>query len=195
MALTCASAPNALTGFSEDALTTMKGRSMVKPKDILVNDLMQSGYQYELTAPAGQQFGAGFEPHYAPGEMLELGVFEGKYLNDCQEEFPASWFQNAKLSQKADASVNHFGIKSRQPLKVWREKGWIIGPDPRGWFQWYCRYYMGRRLDTIDQKQIKRWKGFSRHARQVQLNCDPADIFCRPRQRQALLQWAYDPFI
>jgi len=124
-----------------------------------------------------------------------MGVFEGRYLNDCTDEFPNKWFENAKLSQRADPSLNYFGIKSRQPLGVWREKGWIYGPDPRGWFQWYCRYYMGRRLDQVDHIQIKRWKGFARHAGQIRANCYPGDIFCRPRQRQALLQWAYDPFI
>lgn len=168
---------------------------MVLGTEVVVNDRMQSGYVYHLTAPAGKQFEAGFEPHFSPREMLELGVFEGKYLNDCKNEFPDRWFQNAKLSEHADAMLNYFGVKSRQPLSIWRNRGWIIDPDPRGWFQWYCRYYSGRRLDTIDRFQIKRWKSFSRHARQVQKNCQPSDKFCRPRQRQALLQWAHNPLI
>lgn len=162
---------------------------------IRVNDKMQSGYAYELVAPAGGNFDARFEPHFTPAEMLAMGVFEGKYCNDCRDELPRAWFTNAKLSDEADASLNYFGIKSRQPLAVWQEKGWIYGPDPRGWFQWYCRYYLGRRLPDVDDKQIKRWRAFSRHAGQVRANCDPGDIFCRPRQRQALLQWAYDPLI
>jgi len=163
--------------------------------EVLVNDRMQTGYRYSLTAPPGEQFAPGFDPHLSPREMLEMGVFEGKYLNDCCAEFPASWFQDAKLCDRADASVNYFGIKSRQPLETWREKGWIVGPDPRGWFQWYCRYYNGRRLSGIDEFQIKRWRGFARHAGQIRANCYPGDLFCRPRQRQALLQWAHDPFI
>lgn len=162
---------------------------------IHVNDTMQTDYSYVLSEPMGKNYAPGFEPHLTPQEMLEMGVFEGKYCNDCTNEFPASWFENAKLSEKPDPSVNYFGIKSRQPLSVWREKGWIYGPDPRGWFQWYCRYYLGRRLPDIDDIQVKRWRAFSRHAGQIRANCQPGDIFCRKRQRQALLQWAYDPLI
>jgi hypothetical protein len=163
--------------------------------EITVFDSMQYGYSYTCTVPMGDDFAPNFCPHFTPKEMLEHGVFEGKYLNDCVEEFPKSWFDTAKLSPVPNETLNYFGIKSRQPLSVWREKGWIYGHDPRGWFQWYCRYFMGRRLDKIDQIQIARWKGFVRHAGQVRANCYPGDVFCRPRQRQALLQWAHDPFI
>jgi hypothetical protein len=159
-----------------------------------VNDRMQTGYSYEISAPAGRDFAKEFTPRFSPKEMLELGVFEGKYLNDCRAEFPEDWFENARLSDAPDPSLNCFGVKSRLPLSVWREKGWIIGPDPRGWFQWYCRYYLGRRLPEIDARQIRRWRAFARHAAQIRRNCEPMDLACRPRQRQALLQWAYDPF-
>ncbi len=162
---------------------------------IEVHDKMQTGYSYVLEAPAGGRFAEGFNPHFTPKEMLEMGVFEGKYCNDCTNEFPASWYRKAKISQTPDPALNYFRIKSRQPLSVWQQKGWIYGPDPRGWFQWYCRYYLGRRLPSIDAIQIKRWRAFSRHAGQIKANCDPGDVFCRPRQRQALLQWAYDPLI
>jgi hypothetical protein len=156
---------------------------------------MQSGYTYELTVPTGAEFAEGFNPFYTPKEMLEMGVFEGKYCNDCREEFPADWFEDAKVSDTPNVELNYFGIKSRQPLSTWRDKGWIYGPDPRGWFQWYCRYYMGRRIADIDALQIKRWRGFARHAGQIRANCYPGDIFCRPRQRQGLLQWSHDPLI
>ncbi|WP_375700206.1 hypothetical protein [Pseudophaeobacter sp. TrK17] len=162
---------------------------------IRVSDRMQQGYSYCLTAKTGEGFDEAFTPFHTPAEMLALGVFEGKYLNDCRDEFPSSWFDEAKLSEMPDVTMNYFGIKSRQPLSHWQDKGWIYGPDPRGWFQWYCRYYMGRRLAEVDQIQIKRWRGFARHAGQIRANCYPGDVFCRPRQRQALLQWAYDPFI
>jgi len=162
---------------------------------ITVNDRMQTGYSYTLSANPGADFDPGFTPHYSPKTILEMGVFEGKYCTDCTDEFPSDWFANAKFSAKPDPSINYFGIKSRQPLSVWQEKGWIYGPDPRGWFQWYCRYYLGRRLPEIDAIQIKRWRAFSRHAGQIRANCYPGDIFCRPRQRQGLLQWAHDPLI
>jgi len=162
---------------------------------IEVEDSMQRGYAYELAAPAGRDFAPGFAPRFSPKEMLALGVFEGKYLNDCRREFPADWYEGARLADRPDPKLNCFAIKSRQPLSEWRRKGWIIGPDPRGWFQWYCRYWMGRRLFEIDDTQIKRWRNFARHAGQVRKNCEPGDLFCRPRQRQALLQWSHDPFI
>jgi len=162
---------------------------------IAVHDRMQQGYEYTLSAPMGAEFAEGFQPFLTPKEMLEMGVFEGKYCNDCRDEFPKDWFENAKISEKPDAGLNYFGIKSRQDLGVWRQKGWIYPPDPRGWFQWYCRYYLGRRIAGLDKVQIGRWRGFARHAGQIKANCAPGDMFCRPRQRQALLQWAYDPLI
>lgn len=162
---------------------------------IEVNDRFQTGYSYRLEQPEGAVFADDFHPFYTPAEMLAMGVFEGKYCNDCRDELPGSWFDGARLSDLADPTVNYFGIKSRQPLPIWREKGWIYGPDPRGWFQWYCRYYLGRRLPQIDAIQIKRWRAFRRHAGQVRANCQPGDPFCRPRQRQALLQWAHEALI
>lgn len=162
---------------------------------VIVNDTMQTGYSYKLVTSQGEDYDDGFKPCFTPQEMLEMGVFEGKYLNDCTGEFPKEWFQNAKLSNTPNPQLNYFHIKSRQPLSAWREKGWIIPPDPRGWFQWYCRYYMGRRIPAVDQFQIKRWKNFARHQAQVKKNCARGDETCRPRQRQALLQWSYDCFI
>ena len=159
---------------------------------ITVNDRMQRGYRYALTEPEGANFDPRFAPQLTPAEMLELGVFGGKYMTDCQAEFPALWFAKARLSpQRADKSCNHFGVMASQPLAEWRRKGWLHPDDPRGWFQWYCRYYMGRRHED-DARQIGRWRNFARHAAQVRRNCEPGDPFCRPKQRQALLQWAYD---
>ena len=179
------------------------------------------GYSYVLDAEPGT-LDAEFRPDLTPGEMLMLGVFEGRYLNDCVREFPADWFvgalQYGRLSPEgADpARCNLFGVKSRQPLSVWQENGWapspgrrgrsdnhyrgLLGdpdrnPDERGWFQWYCRYWMGRRLPEIDAVQIRRWRSFRRHAGAIRAGCARADLACRPRERQALLQWAYDPFI
>ncbi len=162
---------------------------------IVVNDKFQRGYRYKLVAGAGEDFDSSFKPHFSPSEMLAMGVFEGKYINDCKSEYPDNWFSKARIADKPNAKLNYFGVKSRQSLSYWRSKGWIIGPDVRGWFQWYCRYYLGRRLPEIDPIQIKRWRGFARHAGQIRANCGRGDVFCRPRQRQALLQWSYDPFI
>lgn len=160
---------------------------------VTVNDKMQTGYTYELTAPVGKDFHAEFVPQLTPQQMLEMGVFGGKYMTDCRNEFPDSWFINAKLSPECyDSELNLFGVRASQPLAEWERKGWIWPDDPRGWFQWYCRYYMGRRCED-DERQIQRWKNMKRHVTQVRRNCEPYDMDCRPRQRQALLHWAYDP--
>ena len=161
-------------------------------REVVVNDKMQRGYRYARTARPGQDFTEGFAPELTPAEMLALGVFCGKYLTDCRDEFPASWFERARLSPGGkDCSLNHFGVEAGKPLSYWRAKGWIHPDDPRGWFQWYCRYWSGRRMED-DARQIGRWRAFRRHAAQVTRHCEPGDPFCRPRQRQALLQWAYD---
>jgi hypothetical protein len=157
-----------------------------------VNDHMQKGYIYELTEPMGQNFDPSFQPDLTPAQMLEMGVFGGRYMTDCQAEFPKEWFVHAKLSpNKHDSSLNFFNITASQSLTIWQRKGWIYPEDPRGWFQWYCRYYMGRRLPLEDARQIKRWKAIRRHLAQIHTHCKAGDLQCRPRQRQALLQWAY----
>lgn len=149
---------------------------------MIVNDKMQQGYEYEYSEEQGQNFASDFVPELTPKQMLELGVFEGHYLNDCQKEFPKDWFIIAKLSlKKPDIKQNCFEIKSRMSLPEWRNRGWILEPDPRGWFQWYCRYYMGRRLSAIDEIQVKRWKSFKRHYAQVHQNCAQFDIECRKK--------------
>jgi hypothetical protein len=159
---------------------------------ITVDDRMQRDYRYELTAREGGDFDPGFRPELTPAEMLALGVFGGKYLTDCRAEFPADWFAEAKLSPSGpDAKLNYFGILASQPLAEWRRKGWLHPDDPRGWFQWYCRYFLGRR-HAYDTRQIARWRAFARHAGQIRKKCEPGDPFCRPKQRQALLQRAYD---
>jgi hypothetical protein len=166
---------------------------MMRRKTVVVNDKMQRGYRYVRSQPTGRNFAADFRPELTPADMLRLGVFGGKYLTDCRREFPLSWFARAKLAKaRRDHSLNYFAVDASQPLSEWRRKGWIYVDDPRGWFQWYCRYYLGRRIPDEDARQIKRWKAMRRHVRQVQRHCEPGDVTCRPRQRQALLHWAYD---
>ena len=186
-----------------------------------LNKIDKGKYSYVLEAPLGVIDNPKFDPYLSPQEMLELGVFEGKYLNDCVLEFPKEWFIKAiqadSLSpQGPDINCNYFKIKSRQSLAKWRENGWIPqiqdDPDNRGWFQWYCRYWIGRRIPEVDNIQIARWRSFKRHYGQVKKNCgdltcsdcahkksDTAEFLpkfnCRPKQRQALLQWSYNAFI
>ncbi len=138
-----------------------------------------------------------FKPQLSPKKMLELGVFGGSYFSEKDiKEFPKKWFAKAKLSKKFDVEINLFKIKSGLSRKEWIDKGWIFKEDPLGWFQWYCRYKNGRRIPEIDQIQIKRWKAFGdRHVPAIKKNCDEGDIHCRRRQRQAVLQWAYNPFV
>ncbi len=165
---------------------------MAKPTRVVVHDKMQRDYVYDCTEPVGKNFHPEFKPQLTPKQMLELGVFGGRYMTDCQSEFPADWFDDAKLcSELHDPKLNYFGVNASQPLAVWRERGWIYHEDPRGWFQWYCRYYLGRRCDD-DERQIKRWKAIKRHVAQIRKNCKRGDLTCRRRQRQALLHWAYD---
>ena len=162
-------------------------------KRVVVNDKMQTGYVYFLNENIGENFHKEFKPELTPKQMLDLGVFGGKYMTDCENEFPEEWFDNAKLSiSKKDINLNFYKIDASLPLSVWLNKGWIYKEDPRGWFQWYCRYYMGRRIEQEDLRQIKRWKGLKRHIGAVKKNCNKYDLNCRKKQRQALLHWAYD---
>ena len=136
-----------------------------------------------------------FKPQLTPKKMLELGVFGGAYFGLNVKEYPKSWFINAKISKNFDVSLNRFKVKSGLSRKEWQEKGWIFKQDPLGWFQWYCRFSNGRRIPHIDEIQIKRWKNFNRHVAAIKKNCELIDLNCRRKQRQAILQWAYNPFI
>ncbi|MHB8473845.1 MAG: hypothetical protein ACYDC8_13575 [Gammaproteobacteria bacterium] len=164
----------------------------MRARRIVVNDLMQTDYVYILTEPAGKHFDNDFYPDLTPKQMLRMGVFGGKYMTDCAGEFPADWFDKAKLcSARHDPTLNFFGVNASQSLAEWRKNGWIYPQDPRGWFQWYCRYYNGRRCPD-DERQIKRWRAVRRHTAQIIKNCGTGDLGCRRKQRQAVLHWAYD---
>lgn len=163
---------------------------------ITVADRMQKGYAYTLSAPIGEYDDPRFMPAYTPAEMLALGVFEGKYYNDGIFEFPREWYEgalkNKKLALRSNKALNATRADSRQPLSEWQRKGWLHKDDPRGWFQWYCRYHLGRRSPAEDSRQIGRWRSFGpRHTGQIRANCKEGDCTCRPRQRQGLLQWSY----
>lgn len=161
-------------------------------KKVVANNFHQRNHVYYLTEKEGQNFDPDFKPELTPKQMLELGVFGGKYMNDSRGEFPEDWFTKAKVSSdEKNPELNYFKVNASKPLEYWIKKGWINKNDPKGWFQWYCRYYMGRR-SMDDERQIKRWKAMRRHIGQLKKNCAPRDLSCRPRQRQALLHWAYD---
>lgn len=164
-------------------------------KIVIVRDKMQRYYRYERTEPIGKKFHPDFKPELTPKQMLAVGVFGGVYMRDCTHEFPKDWFVKAKFQKKGifkhEPKLNFFGVNASQPLSVWRQKGWIWKDDPCGWFQWYCRYYMGRR-SSDDARQIKRWKAMRRHIMQIKKHCKAGDTDCHRKQRQAVLHWAYD---
>ena len=165
------------------------------------NDRRQRQHSKRAIATAakrrsGKAFRTASSHHYTrPRKCWRWASSKANTATTAPRNFRKTGSKTPSCPSPPTPSLNYFGVKSRQPLSVWREKGWIYGPDPRGWFQWYCRYYLGRRLGDIDEIQIKRWRAFARHAGQVKANCMPSDIFCRPRQRQALLQWSYDALI
>lgn len=209
----------------DDMLYILARRKSIKYKKnmriIVYNRMERDAYEYILTNSMGRGMRDDFTPDLTPPQMLKLGVFEGKYCNDCILEYPKEWFINksntlikALSPERPDIDVNYFKIKSRLALSEWVQRQWIpctmtrigraickrsgVNPndihdyDNRGWFQWYCRYYMGRRLLIIDDIQIQRWKNFKRHYYQLVKHCAKGDMSCRRRQRQALLQWGYD---
>lgn len=158
---------------------------------IVVTDNLQPGYQYDITSPTGTDYADGFAPELTPQQMLEMGVFGGNYFGGDYDEYPAAWFVHARLADHHDVSLNYFEVDASQSRDEWERKGWIHPQDPRGWFQWYCRYYMGRR-SSDDERQIQRWRQMKRHIGQIRTHCAPGDQLCRRKQRQALLHWAYD---
>jgi hypothetical protein len=165
---------------------------MLGTRTIISEDPLQRGYEYVLTEAEGKNFDSEFKPQLTPKELMELGVFGGAYFEGHTQEYPKSWFINAKLSKAKEKKLNFFQVNASQSREEWIRKGWIYADDPRGWFQWYFRYYLGRRLPQEDKRQIRRWKNMQRHVSQVRTYCSVGDHACRPRQRQALLHWAYD---
>jgi hypothetical protein len=165
----------------------------MKTVRVVAHTKLQKSYTYVRTEPVGKNFAPEFRPMLTPKEMLELGIFGGNYFAEIPKEFPQTWWKHARLSDdgKAHKELNYFGVLASQSRSVWEEKGWMHPDDPHGWFEWYCRYYMGRR-HVDDERQIKRWNAIRRHVAQITNNCSPGDSICRPRQRQALLHWAYD---
>lgn len=125
-----------------------------------------------------------FKPLFTPYQMLELGVFDGTYFKGNYIDFE---------KEVLVSPDNLFMENASQPMSVWLEKGWITEEDPLGWYQWYTRYFHGRRLEELDKWQMNRWKSFvARHSGQVLKN-GQGDMNVRRKQRQALLHWGADP--
>jgi len=136
-----------------------------------------------------------FTPSYTPMEMLDLGVFEGIYTAAIQD-IPAKYKKHKNVLKRGsdpDITINHYGVKSRQSLKEWQKKGWTTELSPLGWWEWFVKYWEGRRDEKEDALQIGRWKSFvARHNAQVQAKCKAGNKDCHTKQRQGLLQWAWD---
>ena len=135
-----------------------------------------------------------FKPELSPKRMLEMGVFGGSYFSLNIKEYPSEWFKDVIISKTFDVKLNRFRVKAGLSRQHWIEKGWIFKEDPLVWFQWYCRYRMVRRIQHIDIIQIKRWKNFRRHVVAIEKNFEQGNLDCRKKQRQAILQWAYNPY-
>ena len=164
-------------------------------KQIVVNNKMQKTYKYYLTEPVGKHFDPGFKPELTPKQMMELGIFGGKYFNDVAvtNEYPKDWFNKAKLcgiQNKSNKTLNYFEVPASSSLKEWKDKGWIHPDDPRGWVEWYFRYYQGRRHED-DARQIQRWKNAKRHLAAAISHETTTGKQSLPRL-QAMLHWAYD---
>mgnify|MGYP001325250826 FL=1 len=147
-----------------------------------------------------------FEPMFTPKEMLEKGIFGGTYFAELidHKDFPEEWFENIDESfYKSDkylTKVNFFKIKSGQSQEEWEAKGWMHKDDPRGWFEWYCKYFLGRRHED-DERQIKRWaafcgpKGRWRNIIYAKIHASGCGIEnsqdVSRRIQQSLLHWSY----
>eukprot|EP01111_Echinosteliopsis_oligospora_P017981 TRINITY_DN800_c0_g1_i1.p1 TRINITY_DN800_c0_g1~~TRINITY_DN800_c0_g1_i1.p1 ORF type:complete len:160 (-),score=27.06 TRINITY_DN800_c0_g1_i1:40-519(-) len=148
--------------------------------------------------------------------MIKFGSFGGGFFRpihssitkkdykDDYKEFPEEWYEGVDIekyitNEEYDVEVNRYHVKAGQSLRDWEKMGWIDPIDPRGWFQWYCRFYMGRRSPD-DDRQVSRWIGV----------CGPngrwkkdlvskilrsrktwSDISVSPIVRQTLQHWGY----
>ena len=147
-----------------------------------------------------------FKPMLTPKEMLHKGIFGGTYFAELidHNNFPSDWFEGLDESYYCSSNylshINLFKIRSGQTQKEWEEKGWIHEDDPRGWFEWYCKFFLGRRHED-DQRQINRWKAFcgqngrwknTIYTKLYREGCPISESFnVSPRIQQSLLHWSY----
>lgn len=167
-------------------------RYVPTPYRFLANNSMQSGYSYNVPV-IPTPFPHNFKPDFTPNEMLRLGVFGGAYLGDSIGEYPWDMVLGAKVAKEYDAQINAFKVRSGESLEFWQEKGWIHPDDPRGWFEWYCRYWTGRRTEAEDFRQISRWKNFGPRFQTLLKKTGQGRPDVQRKTRQSLLHWGYDP--
>ena len=155
-----------------------------------------------------------FRPNLSPYQVLNQGAFGGTYYRpifsgvtkkdykDVWKEF--SWSKKIKpgflYETKCNPKINKFKVRSGTSLVFWESKGWIKAQDPYGWFQWYCRFFEGRRSPD-DERQIKRWLGIcgpkgrfkNRLINMIKnKNTNVNDYSVSPVIRQLLHQWGYE---
>lgn len=116
-----------------------------------------------------------FTPNKTPAEVMREGAFGGSYfrplyskrlrttISGDHAELPADWTAGLDISRyltarEYDADANKFKVACGQSIEEWEAAGWIDHRfDVRGWFQWYCRFYQGRRCED-DERQVGRWR-------------------------------------
>lgn len=160
-----------------------------------------------------------FLPNKTPKEILQAGAFGGTYFrpikssvepnvefgDEVWQEFPQDWFEGLNISTQVTSAVyrpeiNKYGVKCGASLQEWETSGWIRPQDPYGWFQWYCRFFQGRRTED-DSRQVSRWlacagpKGrwknrLCKLVFQADTNVD--DVSISPVIRQTLLHWGFE---
>lgn len=157
-----------------------------------------------------------FTPNMTPKEVLQGGSFGGTYFRpiyssitkqhykDVWQELPEDWLDGLNISKQVASStyrenVNTYNVKCGGSLEMWESSGWIVPQDPYGWFQWYCRFYQGRRT-MDDARQISRWakcagvKGRWRQnliTKVVRSGCAYDNSGVSPVVRQTLQHWGY----
>ena len=163
---------------------------------------------------------AQFRPNVTPKEMLREGAFGGTAFRDYHSrvlgrpidveaelaELPEDWLERLDVDgmlrrDQLDPSCNKFKVKAGQSLEDWEKAGWIRPLDPRGWFQWYYRFFLGRR-SADDARQIGRWLkacgpgGRFRKSLAVNVAAKGGgrwdDPTVNPVVRQTLWQWGYE---
>ena len=145
-----------------------------------------------------------FTPNISPIDVIKKGAFGGTYFRDIysgvnDKFYKNSWKEFKELEEIGkkyygsdfyDVNLNCYGVKCGTSLKFWESKNWIRSIDPYGWFQWYFRYWKGRRSED-DQRQIGRWKRIVSRCKGILIKMigDGKDS---PKIREVLLHWGYE---